>query len=85
MASLLQELLGLTDSASHGRAGHGEEISLVVAYAEGFCAGIHLQGEGDAGCKGASGASSTPTPRGESGKQHLALPRCPPMGEVFSA
>lgn len=71
VASLFQELLGLTDSAPHGRAGHGEEIGFVVAYAEGFCAGIHLQGEEDAAWKGASGASSTSRPGGESGKQHL--------------
>lgn len=49
MSSLLQELLGLADGTPHGRAGHGEEISLIVAYAEGFCAGIHLQAEGEAG------------------------------------
>lgn len=60
MASLLQELLGLADSTSHGRAGHGEEIGLVVAYAEGFCAGIHLQGEEDAGCKVPVGPAAHP-------------------------
>lgn len=85
MPSLLQELLGLADGTPHGRAGHGEEISLIVAYAEGFCAGIHLQAEGEAGWKAASGASSTLMPRGKPGKHHLALPRCPPTGQAFSA
>lgn len=60
MASLLQELLGLADGAPHGRAGHGEEISFIVAYAEGFCAGIHLQGEGDAGWRGAMEPAARP-------------------------
>lgn len=83
MAGLLQELLGLADGASHGRAGHGEEIGFIVAYAEGFCAGIHLQGEGAAGWKGASGASSASTPRRESGKQRLPRPRAHPRVRCF--
>lgn len=42
-------------------------------------------GRGRYWLEGSHGASSTPMPWGESGKQHWALPRCPPMGQALSA